>query len=161
MIYFFTSLCEQNLIIMMEIKEWKFTCVSDTLLLLLQQWEARRMMAKLKSENPSKETTLRIFFCPLSHATRQTRRRAVQQSLALFLSLILFDSTYTSAFSFCCCCLPVASSVYLSPSSNRSSSNIIHEETHRGAREKNLERATAFVSAEIWGLAKNLHWVSS
>jgi hypothetical protein len=66
------------------------------------------------------------------------------------LSLILFDSTYTSAFSFCCCCcLPVASSVYLSPSSNWSSSNIIHEETHRGAREKNLERATAFVSAEI------------
>jgi hypothetical protein len=57
--------------------------------------------------------------------------------------------------------LPAASSVYLSPSSNRSSSNIIHEETHRGAREKNLERATAFVSAEIWGLAKNLHWVSS
>jgi hypothetical protein len=36
----------------------------------------------------------------LSHATRQTRRRAVQQSLALFLSLILFDSTYTSAFFF-------------------------------------------------------------
>jgi hypothetical protein len=31
--------------------------------------------------------------------------------------------------------LPVASSVYLSPSSNRSSSNINHEETHRGARE--------------------------
>jgi hypothetical protein len=134
---------------MMEIAEWMFTCVSDTLLLLLQQWEARRMMAKLKSENPSKETTLRNFFCPLSHATRQTRRRAVQQSLALFLSLILFDSTYTNAFSFCCCCLPVASSVYLSPSSNQSSSNIIHEETHRGAREKNLERATAFVSAEI------------
>jgi hypothetical protein len=37
MIYFFTSLCEQNLILMMEIAEWKFTCVSDTLLLLLQQ----------------------------------------------------------------------------------------------------------------------------
>jgi hypothetical protein len=85
---------------MMEIAEWKFTCVSDTLLLLLQQWEARRMMTKLKSENTPKETTLREFFCPLSHATRQTRRRAVQQSLALFLSLILFDSTYTSAFFF-------------------------------------------------------------
>ncbi len=100
MIYFFTSLCEQNLILMMEIAEWKFTCVSDTLLLLLQQWEARRMMTKLQSENPSKETTLRNFFCPLSHATKQTRRRAVQQSLALFLSPILFDSTYTSAFFF-------------------------------------------------------------
>ncbi len=49
---------------------------------------------------PQKKLLWGIFFCPLSHATRQTRRRAVQQSLALFLSLILFDSTYTSAFFF-------------------------------------------------------------
>jgi hypothetical protein len=87
MIYFFTSLCEQNLILMMEIGEWKFTCVSDTLLLLLQQWEARRMMAKLKSENPSKETTLRKSFLSfVSRNQADPAARSTAKSCTIFVA---------------------------------------------------------------------------
>jgi hypothetical protein len=87
MIYFFTSLCEQNLILMMEIAEWKFTCVSDTLLLLLQQWEARRMMTKLKSENPSKETTLRDFFLSfVSRNQADPAARSTAKSCTIFVA---------------------------------------------------------------------------